>query len=126
VAETRQLRPVAVDHLQGKGAVGGAGGPVGRPGERIPPVVENGGGQINRIKLVAMAEITHQGEDLLICGMADATAQAEEQTRLIQLACLTPANPSRSCIAAALAQKREPMAIARARRGAATTVRICW
>ena len=44
VAETRQLRPVAVDHLQGEGAVGGAGGPDRRPGERVPPVVENGGG----------------------------------------------------------------------------------
>jgi hypothetical protein len=39
---------------------------------------------------------------------------------------VTPANPNRSSIAAALAQKREPMAIARARRGAAITVRICW
>lgn len=87
--------------------------------------------------------MTHQGKDLLLRRMADATAQTEEETRLIQLACLpparassswrstaalgvTPANPSRSSIAAALAQKREPMAIARARRGAAITVRICW
>ena len=90
VAEARQLRPVAVDHLQGEGAVGGSGGPDGRPGERVAPVVENGSGQVDWIKLVAMAEMTHQGEDLLFRGMADATAQAEEQTRLIQVVGLPP------------------------------------